>query len=74
MCNRLKQLDHIARWIVEEDLGAALAHHNVAPEYKSGASKPLNFGGEVVKVNLKSAPPARLLFSAVSDRLRAGTG
>ena len=69
--NRLKQFDHIACWIVEKDLGASFAHYNFAPECKSGASQALNFGGEIVKVNLKSAPAAGLLSAAVRNRLRA---
>ena len=56
---RLKQLDAIARRIVEQYLLPTPAHHDVVPETCASFTKRLNQALEIVHLKLDAIPAAR---------------
>jgi uroporphyrinogen III methyltransferase/synthase len=61
----LKELDGVARGVVEHDLGAAGTPDDLVPEPEPRAAKALDFGSDVVHHELDTVPPARLGLAAV---------
>src|SRR5262245_4436124 len=66
---RLEQLHGVARWIVDNDLGAAGAGHDVArAEGNPRCTQPRNFRGEIVHLKMDAIPATGYLLAAIRQR------
>src|SRR5690606_21236608 len=70
---RLKQLDHVAGRVFQQDLRSSRSRHDVVPEFQAMGSQPLDLGGEVVHHQLETVPAARLRALPVRHRPPRGT-
>src|SRR5262249_51698173 len=65
---RLEELDWIAGWIVEQDLRAAGASHDIVSKSNAGRAEPFDFVSQVVDDEMDAIPPAGLRAPAVGHR------
>src|SRR5215217_3909458 len=70
---RLEELDGVTRRILEQDLAAAAAGHDLAAKAGAGSAQPLDLGVEVVDLDLEAVPAARLGHPPVRRRLGCAT-
>ena len=64
----LKELDWIARRVVDQNLRAARAFHDVVSEAETGRPQTLHLGREIVDEQMDAVPAAGLRLSSVRHR------
>src|SRR5262245_33743743 len=69
----LKQLDRVARRIVDDDLGTARPGDDlIRAEWHAGSSQPLDLRLEITDLEMNAVPAARYLTPAVGERALPG--
>src|SRR5678815_1486844 len=66
---RLEQLDRVARWIVDHNLGTARSLENVTAKMQSGLPQLFHVSREIIDVDDHAVPTARFGRSAVQHWL-----
>src|SRR5918995_3733757 len=65
----LEQLDRVAGWVVEQDLLSAPAADDLVAKARPRTAQGLDFGGQVLDLELNAVPAARLGPAPVGHRL-----
>src|SRR5262249_23770686 len=69
----LKQLDRIARGIINDNLGATRpSHDSTRAEWHPGGAQPLSLRHEITGLNVNPVPAARPLTPTIRERPFAG--
>jgi len=72
LCDRrLEQFDGIAGRVIDNDLFATDARHDVVPQVHAGSEQALNSCGEIIDLYGEAVPPAGLLLPAIGHGLAA---
>src|SRR6266545_4812253 len=61
----LKQLDRVARGVVDQDLGSSGARSDIVAEPQPGRAKALDFRRDVVHNELDPVPAARTRYAGI---------